>query len=907
MQTLQQILSSITAIVMALSAQVGNLSQTVNPASQLAQAYQTPAFVQGKASADHIGSTNTLTFTSGVTTGNAIIIFVGWWSTSVTLNSVSDSRGNTYTLIDNPTNFNGARGAMAYALNATGGTNTITVTFSGSVDSIFEAHEVSGIATNNALDQHAIGTVSFDTAYVGPSIITTVDGDYIFAGMFDSTGSGIGLSSVSNPFALRLNSGGISSADAVQTNQGAAQAIGITSANSNMITSIAAFRAVSATSPSLPPTGDTQSPSAPLGFSVIAISTSQINLSWAASTDNVGVAGYKIFRNDSQVATSATNNYSDSGLSANTLYSYTLAAFDAAGNTSSQSSSASATTQAQQTGTCSATNIRCVGSGQEYTTIQACANAAVAGDTCLIYRGSYAGWTQSINGSSGSPITFKANSGDTVTITGGINLSGRSFITIGGPATNEGFRITGGITFSSNNNIIIQNNMISRASGSCMSASWSLSNTSDYIYFLNNTIGPCSNGSGETILGAQGDHWLWDGNTFTRVGNGPMVYGSYHVFRNNHFGPLVAGEAGSEHPDAVEHTCWDSLALKHMLYENNITQEWLGDNAHGFLLRNTQNSGNCTNSGFNIIRLSRFINLGSGFAVIESNMPGIYVYNNSISNTQVSIIPKPRQDVAWYDNSPGGRAINNIITNTTSATAPWCIDVGSDSKNGFIEHNNLCYLTGYSGSWSAPASGLYSTSDKFNQNSLFISDTSNLNLQTTSPAINAGGALTTVASGDVGSGTSLKVNDAGFFQDGYGLTGVQPDWIAVGSVSNVAQISSINYSTNVITLATPLTRSAGAPVYLYKNSSGQQVLYGSAPDIGAYEYVGSQSQLPSPPAGGSGVSMGDLNLDHIVNYLDFSLLNSRWNQNYSAYDLNGDSYINSLDYAIMSFNWLKTW
>jgi len=53
--------------------------------------------------------------------------------------------------------------------------------------------------------------------------------------------------------------------------------------------------------------------------------------------------------------------------------------------------------------------------------------------------------------------------------------------------------------------------------------------------------------------------------------------------------------------------------------------------------------------------------------------------------------------------------------------------------------------------------------------------------------------------------------------------------------------------------------------------------------------------------------MGDLNLDHIVNYLDFSLLNSRWNQNYSAYDLNGDSYINSLDYAIMSFNWLKTW
>ncbi len=91
---------------------------------------------------------------------------------------------------------------------------------------------------------------------------------------------------------------------------------------------------------------DTQAPSAPGSLSASPASSSQINLTWNASTDNVGVVGYKIYRNSSQVGTSTTTNYSDSGLSASTVYSYTVVAYDAAGNTSSPSNSASATTQA---------------------------------------------------------------------------------------------------------------------------------------------------------------------------------------------------------------------------------------------------------------------------------------------------------------------------------------------------------------------------------------------------------------------------------------------------------------------------------------------------------------------------------------------------------------------------------
>ena len=98
-------------------------------------------------------------------------------------------------------------------------------------------------------------------------------------------------------------------------------------------------------------TGDTTPPSVPTGLTATAVSSSQINLSWNASTDNVGVTGYRIYRNGTQIGAATTNSYSDTGLSANTTYSYTVSAYDAAGNTSSQSSSASATTQSSGGGT----------------------------------------------------------------------------------------------------------------------------------------------------------------------------------------------------------------------------------------------------------------------------------------------------------------------------------------------------------------------------------------------------------------------------------------------------------------------------------------------------------------------------------------------------------------------------
>jgi hypothetical protein len=95
---------------------------------------------------------------------------------------------------------------------------------------------------------------------------------------------------------------------------------------------------------------DTTPPTVPTGLTATAISSSQINLSWTASTDNVGVTGYNVYSSGTLIATTPTTAYSNSGLTASTTYTYTVAAFDAAGNTSAHSSSASATTLATSGG-----------------------------------------------------------------------------------------------------------------------------------------------------------------------------------------------------------------------------------------------------------------------------------------------------------------------------------------------------------------------------------------------------------------------------------------------------------------------------------------------------------------------------------------------------------------------------
>src|SRR3989449_106838 len=91
---------------------------------------------------------------------------------------------------------------------------------------------------------------------------------------------------------------------------------------------------------------DTVAPSTPAGLTASAVSSSRVNLSWLAATDNVGVIRYGVYRNGVQIAVVAGTSYANTGLAAATTYSYTVLAYDTSWNASAQSSAVSATTKA---------------------------------------------------------------------------------------------------------------------------------------------------------------------------------------------------------------------------------------------------------------------------------------------------------------------------------------------------------------------------------------------------------------------------------------------------------------------------------------------------------------------------------------------------------------------------------
>ncbi|MEP4091316.1 reprolysin-like metallopeptidase [Reichenbachiella sp.] len=85
-------------------------------------------------------------------------------------------------------------------------------------------------------------------------------------------------------------------------------------------------------------TPDTEAPSTPSGLATANITETSLDLSWTASTDNVGVTGYNVYLNGSLQGNSSSTSYSFTGLSASTTYALAVSASDAVGNVSSNGS-----------------------------------------------------------------------------------------------------------------------------------------------------------------------------------------------------------------------------------------------------------------------------------------------------------------------------------------------------------------------------------------------------------------------------------------------------------------------------------------------------------------------------------------------------------------------------------------
>jgi len=106
---------------------------------------------------------------------------------------------------------------------------------------------------------------------------------------------------------------------------------------------------------------DTQAPGVPAGLASANVTQTGFTLSWTASTDNVGVTGYEVFREGVSIGTSSATSFSVSGLTCGSYYGMTVRARDASGNWSAQSSELDVNTSA-----CSiqGTNIAPTGTGK---------------------------------------------------------------------------------------------------------------------------------------------------------------------------------------------------------------------------------------------------------------------------------------------------------------------------------------------------------------------------------------------------------------------------------------------------------------------------------------------------------------------------------------------------------------
>jgi chitodextrinase len=173
-----------------------------------------------------------------------------------------------------------------------------------------------------------------------------------------------------------------------------------------------------------PGTSDTTAPSVPGGLGASPGDT-RVTLSWNASTDDVGVAGYRVYRNGTQIGSPSATTYTDSGLTDGTSYSYTVAAIDAAGNLSAQSTPISATPVASSGGTTCSLYASTSGSDSNsgtatapFASPQTLLGALAPGQVGCVRGGTYhvSELRATHSGSATAPITLQSYPGDRATI-----------------------------------------------------------------------------------------------------------------------------------------------------------------------------------------------------------------------------------------------------------------------------------------------------------------------------------------------------------------------------------------------------------------------------------------------------------------------------------------------------------
>jgi hypothetical protein len=377
-------------------------------------------------------------------------------------------------------------------------------------------------------------------------------------------------------------------------------------------------------------------------------------------------------------------------------------------------------------------------------------------------------------------------------------------------------------------------------------------------------IGSMYFGSNNLVCQTIGPQWE-DGTNHTTIENCDFHHnghcnlefcGLYSVIKNNflHNEGWLTNNTGypvnEYYPDNLAGPSYGKWGHRNFMF-----QSWNGTYAGTYNLAENNRFGTCGpaaevagGESFGVCAPRNIIRYNDMFGSINNNV--LFKQGNSEPNTIWADYN------TFYNNTifNAGRYNNSIPPNGLwqgdGIFAPWNINlyvrVGNTVINNIINSTHGHYDIDMDDTRNTIANNFLSASGDPLFVDTYVEDPTsltrpNLALQASSSCINAGTNLT-LAKGSGSGSTSLTVGNALFFQDGTwgsdlarGVT-LFPDWIAIGTVDNVVKISSINYNTNVITLASPMTWADNAKIWLYKNSSGVRVLYGRAPDIGAHEF-----------------------------------------------------------------------
>jgi len=300
---------------------------------------------------------------------------------------------------------------------------------------------------------------------------------------------------------------------------------------------------------------------------------------------------------------------------------------------------------------------------------------------------------------------------------------------------------------------------------------------------------------------------LIEDNIFAYGGHHTLgVYSMNNVIRNNYF-----------------HNETNPANWAFEGYRDSITEGPVG----GYNLYEGNRFGFCGGSGlalrtpYNLLRFNLFYYAGSGGLQVVSSAAGEdhadynRIYRNSFYHNGHQETDPGFQGGIYFANWSGQSPVGNVVKG----------NLFYDNKNGAISYEGQVDPQVIENNWDQnsvdPRFVNLSAGDPDNPN---LPD---LRLQASSPCIDAGAYPTSITS-TAGSGTQFQVGDARYFIDGWGIPHVQGDEIQLAG-GRRARITNVDYATNMITVDQVLT---------WTQNQGISLAYvGSAPDLGAYEFV----------------------------------------------------------------------